>query len=77
MASEPPAAPPDARDERASIEARLMIERAEHAWRRQVEDEEGGAVGRTRGGAPFRWLLLALAGAAIVLLLFDRLTQLG
>ena len=77
MASEPPAAPPDARDERASTEARIMIERAEHAWRRQVEDEEGGAVGRTRGGAPFRWLLLALAGAAIVLLLFNRLAQLG
>jgi hypothetical protein len=54
-----------------------MIERAEHAWRRQVEDEEGGAVGRTRGGAPFRWLLLALAVAAIILLLFDRLAQLG
>ena len=54
MASEPPAAPPAVRDERASTEARLMIERAEHAWRRQVEDEEGGAVGGTRGGAPVR-----------------------
>jgi hypothetical protein len=54
-----------------------MIERAEHAWRRQVEDEEGGTVRETRGGAPFRWLLLALAGAAIVLLLFNRLAQLG
>ena len=54
-----------------------MIERAEHAWRRQVEDEEGGVAGGTRGGAPVRWLLLALAVTAIVLLLFDRLAQLG
>ena len=77
MASEPPAAPPVARGERASTEAGLMVERAEHIWRRQIEDEEGGAVGGTRGGAPFRWLLLALAVAAIILLLFDRLAQLG
>ena len=55
-----------------------MIERAEDAWRRQVQDEEGGAVPQgTREGAVFRWLLLALAVAAIVLLLFDRLAQLG
>ena len=67
MASEPPPAPPVARDERASTEARLMIEHAEHAWRRQVEAEEGGAVSRMRGGAPFRWLLLALTVAAIIL----------
>jgi hypothetical protein len=77
MASEPPAAPPDACNERASTEARLMIEHAERAWRRQVENEEGGPVGGRRGGAPFRWLLLALAVAAIILLLFDRLAQLG
>jgi hypothetical protein len=77
MAGKPPTAPPDARDERASTETRLMIEHAERAWQRQVEDEEGGAVGGTRGGAPFRWLLLALAVAAIILLLFDRLAQLG
>jgi hypothetical protein len=77
MASEPPAAPPAARDERATEEARLMIERAEHAWRRQMSREERGAAAPTRGGATVRWLLLALVGAAIVLLLFDRLAQLG
>jgi hypothetical protein len=77
MASKPPAAPPDARGESASTEVQIMIERAEHAWRRQVENEEGGAVGRTRAGAPFRWLLLALTGAAIILLLFNRLAQPG
>jgi hypothetical protein len=54
-----------------------MIERAEHAWRRQVMHEESGAAGRTRGGATVRWLLLVLVVAAIVLLLFDRLAQLG
>ena len=49
-------------------EARLMIERAERAWRQQVRKEEAGIpAGRYAG---FRWLLLGLALAAIVFLLF-------
>ena len=53
-------------------EGRLMIERA---WRQQVRKEEVGIpAGRYAG---FRWLLLGLALAAIVFLLFQRLGQLG
>jgi len=67
MARRPPAAPRSARDERASSEARIKIERAEHAWRRRVDDE---------GGA-FHLPLLAPAVAMIVPPLFDRLARLG
>jgi hypothetical protein len=56
-------------------EGRLMIERAERAWRQQVRKEEAGIpAGRYAG---FRWLLLGIALAAIVFLLFQRLGQLG
>jgi hypothetical protein len=56
-------------------EGRLMIERAEPAWRQQVSKEEAGIpAGRYAG---FRWLLLGIALAAIVFLLFQRLGQLG
>jgi hypothetical protein len=55
-------------------EGRLMIERAERAWRQQVRKEETGI---SRGpNAGFRWLL-GVALAAIVLLLFQRLGQFG
>ena len=53
----------------------MMIERAERAWRQQVRKEEAGIpAGRYAG---FRWLLLGIALAAIVFLLFQRLGQLG
>ena len=57
------------------IEARVTIERAERAWRQQVKEEEASLP-----AAPYarlRWLLLGVCLAAIVLLLFQRLGQLG
>jgi hypothetical protein len=56
-------------------EGRLMIERAERAWRQQVRKEEAGISAGPNAG--FRWLLLGVALSAIVLLLFQRLGQLG
>jgi hypothetical protein len=56
-------------------EGRLMIERAERAWRQQVRKEEAGISAGPYAG--FRWLLLGVALAAIVFLLFQRLGQLG
>jgi hypothetical protein len=56
-------------------EGRLMIERAERAWRQQVREEEAGIPAGPYAG--FRWLLLGVALAAIVFLLFQRLGQLG
>jgi hypothetical protein len=56
-------------------EGRLMIERAERAWRQQVRKEEAGIPAERYAG--FRWLLLGAALAAIVFLLFQRLGQPG
>jgi hypothetical protein len=64
-------APPQARSE----EARLMVDRAERVWRRQIVSEEIPAPAGPR--AAFRWVLLAIALGAIVFLMFARLGQIG
>jgi hypothetical protein len=56
-------------------EGRLMIDRAERRWRRQVAKEEVPV--RTGSSAAFRWLLLAVALGAIVFLMFEQLARLG
>lgn len=56
-------------------EGRLTIERAERAWWQQVGKEEASIPGGPY--AEFRRLLLRVALAAIVFLLFQRLGQLG
>jgi hypothetical protein len=62
--------------ERRGIDgARVTIERAERAWRQRVKQEEAGLPAATY--ARLRWLLLGVCLAAIVLLLFQRLGQLG
>ena len=66
----PPDQPP--RDGDLDPETRAVIDRAERAWRRQVELEE------RRYGAPdrmtaFRWIMVAIAVVSVVLLLLlDR-----
>jgi hypothetical protein len=66
---------PESPEQRRANEARVTIERAERVWRRQVGNEQAGVP----SGPParFRWLLLAVALAAIVFLLFQRLGQVG
>jgi hypothetical protein len=56
-------------------EARVTIKRAERAWRQQVKEEEAGLPAAPYAG--LRWLMLGVCLAAIVLLLFQRLGQLG
>ena len=56
-------------------EARLMIDRAERIWQRQVANEEIPVL--TGPSAAFRWLLLAVALGAIVFLTFEQLGRLG
>ena len=62
-------------DEDAFAESRLVVERAEDAWRRQVDSEEAAAPAPR--ATLWRILLLALAIAAIVFLLFQRLAEIG
>ena len=62
-------------EQRAFEESRLVIERAEGAWRRQVEGEEAAVSGSR--ATLLRIVLLGLAIAAIVFLLFQRLTEIG
>jgi hypothetical protein len=62
-------------EERGIDEARVTIDRAERAWRQQVKGEEAGLPAAPYAG--LRWLLLGVCLAAIVLLLFQRLGQLG
>ena len=62
-------------EERGIVEARVTIERAERAWRQQVKQEEAGLPAAPYAG--LRWLMLGVCLAAIVLLLFQRLGQLG
>lgn len=62
-------------DERAQAEARLMVERAEDSWQRQVAGED--AFASPAAMSLLRIVLLALAILAIVFLLFQRLAQIG
>lgn len=71
MASDPP---PPFREERAEAETRDVIERAERAWQRQVEREESSYAGpgpMTR----FRWVLVAVALAALILIVVKELLR--
>lgn len=63
--------PPDADEE-----DRLMLERADQAWHRQIESEEAATAAPSRYGAMFRWIILGIAGIALIMLLFTRLGQL-
>jgi hypothetical protein len=58
--------PPPEHDEDA--ETRAVIERAERAWRRQAEREEQ-SFARLDRMTPFRWVLVAIAAASLILLI--------
>jgi hypothetical protein len=66
---------PSEPNERAADEGRLMIERAEEAWQRQVEGENAAASAPS--STMLRIVLLGAAIAAIIFLLFQRLAQIG
>ena len=70
---EPPLSPEQAREE---AETREMLERAERAWQRQVEREEAGRAAPGQMTA-FRWILVAIAAASLLLLLARRLAGSG
>lgn len=53
-----------------------MLERAEEAFQRQLEREEGRDVVRSPLRDVFRWIILAIGGIALLLVLFTRLGQL-
>ena len=75
MESQRPTAIRESPEQRGIEEARVTIQRAERAWRQQVKQEEAGLPAAAY--ARLRWLLLGVCLAAIVLLLFQRLGQLG
>ncbi|HEY1796589.1 MAG TPA: hypothetical protein VGG57_10755 [Stellaceae bacterium] len=64
MPSDPPPEDPDR-------ETRAVIERAERNWQQQVEREEQGLdyPGRM---TPFRWTMLIIAIASLILLIVTR-----
>ena len=65
-----PDSPPEP-DDRAIQEARVMFERAEAAWQRQLKAEE--SVAPVAGYRVWRAVLLGAAILAILVLLFQRL----
>ena len=69
-----PSDPPPPEDD-LDPETRAVIERAEQAWRRQVEREER-AAGYTGGMTPLRWILVAIAAICLMLLLVTNRTGL-
>jgi len=62
-------------EERAIEEARVTIERAERVWRQQVKGEEASLP--TAPYVGLRGLLPGVCLAALILLLLQRLGQLG
>jgi len=62
-------------EERGIEEARVAIERAERAWREQVKGEEASLP--TAPYVGLRGLLPGVCLAALILLLLQRLGQLG
>jgi hypothetical protein len=65
MPSDPPPQPPE---DELDPETRAVIERAERAWRRQVEREERASEypgQMTR----FRWVMIAVAALSLILLI--------
>ncbi len=75
MQSERHPAPSEPNERAADDEGRLMIERAEEAWQRQVEGENAAASAPS--STMLRIVLLGAAIAAIIFLLFQRLAQIG
>jgi hypothetical protein len=69
METQRPAAMRESPQERGADEARVTVERAE------IGNEQAGVPAGPLGGV--RWLWLAVCLAAIVLLLFQRLGQIG
>ncbi|HEX3884058.1 MAG TPA: hypothetical protein VHW66_15475 [Stellaceae bacterium] len=69
MPSDPPPPTPEQPDEDA--ETRAVIERAERAWQRQVEREDAAFAGAGRM-TPFRWIMIAIAAAALLLLIVQN-----
>ncbi len=62
MPSDPPP------EDKLDPETRAVIERAERAWRRQVEREER-AFDYPGRMTRFRWIMVAIAAASLLLLL--------
>jgi hypothetical protein len=64
--------------DRRRDEDEIFYERADRAWQRQLDAEDAD---RTRGGlgsgARLRWLLLAIAGFGLIILLIERLGAFG
>jgi hypothetical protein len=75
MEPQHPAGMRESPEERGIEEARVAIQRAERAWRQQVKGKEARLPAAPYAG--LRWLLLGACLAAIVSLLFQRLSQLG
>jgi len=67
MQSGPPLPPEDQPD----AETRAVIERAERAWRLQAEREERALADSGRM-TPFRWIVLAIAAASLLVLLVQN-----
>jgi hypothetical protein len=65
MPSDPPPQSPEAE---LDPETRAVVERAERAWQRQVEREER-AFDYPGRMTPFRWVMVAIAGISLILLL--------
>jgi len=54
-------------------ETRLMFERAESAWRRQVAHEEADTPPPVGPGTLFRWFVIGIIGAGLLFLFLTRL----
>jgi len=61
-----PSDPPPSEDE-LDPETRAVVERAEQAWRRQVEREERAFYPERM--TRFRWVMVAIAAICLILLL--------
>jgi hypothetical protein len=66
-----PHLPPDETEQE-----RLSLEHAEDAWERQLALEERSVAGPSSRASAFRWIVLAIVGAGIVILLLTHLGQL-
>jgi hypothetical protein len=82
-ADRPHAAGPVARQrdpdgDRRREEDAIVTERADRAWQRQLDAEEAdGTRGGLGRGARLRWLLLAIAGCGLIILLIERFGAAG
>jgi hypothetical protein len=69
MASDQPPSPPP--ENELDPETRAVIDRAEAAWRRQVEREER-SLDYPGPMTPFRWVLVAIAAISLIVLLLTN-----